>query len=96
MAYGGDTHDDVTLGEVDRSVKRLETAVAALSGQMAVALGPLAELRVHVDNAREDIDELANAQRACDSRVDKIELKAAGVAGGVTAIAFLVKFLVGK
>lgn len=97
MAYGGDTHDDVTLGEVDRSVKRLEAAVAALSGQMAVALGPIAEVRVRLENAREDINEIASAQRACTSRMEKIELRAAGVAGGVSALAFLAKFLlVGK
>lgn len=90
-------HDDqMTLGEVGRAVRRLETAVQALSSQMTVALGPVGELRVHVENAKTDINEQWGVVRALEKRVNAIELRAAGVAGGVCAVAFLVKFLLGK
>lgn len=92
----GMTDDNITLGEVGRAVRRLESAVSHLSDQMTVALGPIGELRVHVDNAKQDINELAAAVRENKTRTETIEIRAAGVAGGITAIAFLLKFLLGK
>lgn len=90
-------HDDqMTLGEVGRAIKRLEGAVQALSTQMTVALGPVGELRVHVENCKKDIDELATTGRTLSGRVDVIELRAAGVAGAVSALILLGKFLLGK
>lgn len=92
-----DHNDDaMTLGEVGRAVKRLEAAVEALSSKMTVTLGPIAELRVHVENAKQDIDELAAGMRLNAERIDRIELRAAAVAGGVTALGLFLKFLLGK
>lgn len=88
--------DDITLGEVGRAVKRLEAAVATLSGQMTIALGPVSVHSVQIENIRTDVDELANAMRTNSARIDKIELRAAAVAGAVTVIGFLIKFLLSK
>jgi len=64
---------DVTLGEVNRAVKRLEAAIQNLSGQMTVALGPIGELRVHVEDALADINEQWSFVRTLEARVNKIE-----------------------
>ncbi len=84
-----------------------ENAIQALSSQMTIALGPVGELRVHVENAKQDINELWAALRTETelrisedkgnaSRIGSIELRAAGVAGGVTVLIMLGKFLLGK
>ena len=100
-------HDELGSGEIRRGFDRLEKQIEAmqqdvsrryhsLSDKMTTALGPIGELRVHLENAQKDVDRIATTQRGLVNRVGQIEIRAAAVAGGVTAAVFLVKFLIGK
>lgn len=100
-------NDDLAPGEIRRAFERLEKQLGSmqedvskryhsLADKMTVALGPIGELKVHVDNCRADINELGQAIRETKARTDKIELRAAAVAGGITTVALVIKFLLGK
>jgi sensor histidine kinase regulating citrate/malate metabolism len=91
-----DTHN-ITIGEVARRLDDvkgmlmdLQDRTHELSNQMNVALGPVSELRVHVQMAQKDID---NVSRKCDSTNDRmrmVEIRAASLAGGISVLIWVI------
>jgi len=73
---------DVTLGEMARSLERIEHAVIALQATVL----PLGALTVRVDAAESRLDKI-------EPKVDSITFNAATTSGGVAAIAWLLSWL---
>ncbi len=108
-----DEQNGETIGEVSRTLRRLEISMdrhqqdtqrrfGDLANSMQVALSPISEFRVHIDNARKDIDLLWSDYRKAESdhvtQIDALkerqrlmELRAAAVSGGVAVIMFIIK-----
>lgn len=74
--------DDVTLGEIYRTVKRLEAALEAV--QQSVA--PIPTLVVRVGAAEDDIEDLRNDMKA-------VRRDAAVVSGGIGVAAFIASLM---
>lgn len=100
-------NDQFGPGEIRRGFERIEKQLDAmqkdvsgryheLANKMNAALGPVSELLYRAEQSKEDLDELAVKVRVNEGRIMKIEARAAAIAGGITAVIFLVKFLMGK
>lgn len=74
--------DDLTLGEIGRSVTRIESAVRDLTNQVQAGIGPVSELRVRVTNVEDDIDALGKKVEDMKTRSDRL-------IGGIGLLAFL-------
>jgi phage host-nuclease inhibitor protein Gam len=103
----GNENDDLGPGEIRRGFTRLEAQLDKmaedvsrryndLANKMTSAIGPISEVRYRCDEHRKDIDELADKLRTVEKAQNLMELRAAGIGGGVAAVAFIVKFLLGK
>lgn len=90
--------DEETMapGEIRRGFARIEKQLDSMQLTMNTMLGPVGELRVKYENTVKDVDELAGKVRTVEKALTSIEIRSAGVAGGATAIVFLLKFLFGK
>lgn len=73
---------DVTLGEMARSLARIETAVVTLQATVL----PLGALMVRVEKAEDLLDKI-------EPKVDRVLFNAATISGGVAAIAWLLSWL---
>ncbi len=100
-------HDDLGPGEIRRGFARLETQLDKmaedvsrryndLANKMNSALGPVSELRYRAETQQNDIDEVCEKLRAVEHKQTLMEVRAAAIGGGATAIVFFVKFLLGK
>ena len=73
---------DVTLGEMARSLARIENAVTGL--QQTVL--PLGALTVRVDSIEARVEKI-------EPKVDRVIFNAATISGGVAAMAWLLSWL---
>lgn len=89
-------YDELGPGEIRRGFARLEQQVNDLANKMTAAIGPMSEVKFRCEEHRKDIDQLADKLRVLEKAQNLMELRAAGIGGGVAAIAFIVKFLIGK
>lgn len=89
--------NDKTLGEISRSVDRIETAVSELradvrdrthklANDMHAMVAPLSALGIRMDVAERNIGEL-------HTKVEGIEVKSAAIAGGIGVIAYILQFV---
>lgn len=99
--------DDMGLGEMRRGFERLEKQLEAmqkdvsaryhaLSDKMTSALGPVSEVRFRCDQQEKDLGEIATKLRIVEKAQSLMELRAATIGGGVAAIVFIIKFIVGR
>ncbi len=63
---------------------------------MTYALGPVSELRFRADASQKDMDEVCSKVRQLEKDQVLAKVQAATVAGAVSAIIFIVKFLIWK
>jgi hypothetical protein len=100
-------HEDFGPGEIRRGFDRIERQLDAmqkdvsrryedLATKINAAIGPLSELRIRFEQQDRDLGKLAAKVRAVEKAQNRMDLKAAAVAGGATAIVFFVKFLLDK
>lgn len=82
------TEHDQTLGEIGRSVARIEGTVRELSGQLSAFIGPMEALKVRMASAESDILDVSK-------KLDHIETRSAAIAGGVGVVAFILQFVPG-
>lgn len=80
---------DVTLGEINRSVDRIEKTVnsLALSMQAAMTLAAAQGVRIDTETKRTD---------ALENKVDSLVAKSAYISGGIAALISAINFLLGK
>lgn len=76
------TDNDVTLGEIARAVRRIEGNLR----ELREAVAPIGALGVRMSNIEEDVVHLS-------AKVDSIETRSAAIAGGISVIAFLAKYI---
>lgn len=100
-------HDDLAPGEIRRGFERIEkqldtmqkdvsTRYHDLANKMTTALGPISELRYRADVQEKDLNDVGSKLREVEKSQNSMEVRAAAIAGGATAIVFFVKFLLGK
>lgn len=100
-------YDELGPGEIRRGFERLEKQLGLmqedvsrryydLGNKINSALGPVSELRYRADTQQKDIDEVCEKLRAVEQKQNMMEVRAAAIGGGATAIVFFVKFLFGK
>lgn len=78
--------DELTLGEVARSVKRIESAVDGLSRQMQTALGPVSVHTAQIDAIESDMKEMRGEVRDVTATANKV----AGVGAVLAVLAGLI------
>jgi hypothetical protein len=99
--------DEYGPGEIRRGFDRIEKQLDAmqrdvttryndLADRVTSALGPVSELRYRAEMQEKDIEEIAEKVRGVEKAHNVMEVRAAGIAGGATAIVFFVKFLLGR
>lgn len=81
--------DDLTIGEIGRSVSRIEATVTHLAGQMQTAIAPVSELKVRVDRCEEDINGLGVKIDDVNTKIDAVKTRADRAAGGIAILAFV-------
>lgn len=80
---------DITLGEIGRSVDRIEKTVNNLALSMQASMTLAAAHGVRIDTETKRTDEL-------ESKVDGLVTKSAYISGGIAALISAVNFLFGK
>lgn len=85
----GPEQGELTLGEIGRSVSRIELAMAHLSNQMQMSIAPVSELKVRVERCEADINGIGSKMTAISDKVDAVKTRADRAAGGVAVLAFL-------
>lgn len=78
--------EGVTLGEMARTVTRIETVVNQLSGQMQTALGPVSVLGERMNRMERDMNELGQ-------KVDAVRVRSDRMSGAVALAAFISTFI---
>lgn len=84
---------EMTPGEMGRSLARIESNIANLSNQMLGAIAPVAELKVKVESCREDINGLGSKLTILNDKVDAVKARADKASGAAALLAFLSGFL---
>ncbi len=84
--------DDLTIGEIGRSVARIEATVTNLSGQMQTAIAPVTELKVRVERCESDINGLGVKIENVNAKADAIKTRADRASGAAALLAFLSGF----
>lgn len=85
--------DDLTIGEIGRSVARIEATVTHLSNSMQTAIAPVTELKVRVDRCHEDINGLGAKIEVVNVKVDAVKARADRAAGAAALLAVLSSFV---
>lgn len=91
------TDQEVTLGEIYRSLQRLEAAFIAhqvdtrtknheLVSKIQTLVGPLGAIDVRIANIEERVEKL-------EPRVDSVAINAAFMAGGIALLGFVVSMV---
>jgi hypothetical protein len=83
-----DTHD-LTIGEIGRSVSRIESALTHLSGQVQMSIAPVSELKVRVERAETDINGIGTKLVTLDDKIDAVKTRVNIASGGLSVLAFL-------
>lgn len=85
----GPDQQDITLGEIGRSVDRIEATVnnLALQVQAVVTLTTAHSVKLDVETRRSD---------DLEKKVDALSARSAYISGGIAAIATLANYLFGK
>lgn len=84
---------EMTPGEMGRSLARIETNIASLSNQMLGAIAPVSEMKVKVERCQDDINGLGTKLTILNEKVDAVKTRADRASGGVALLAFLSGFL---
>lgn len=80
--------DDITLGEIARTVKRIEERLESLSKEVREAVLANASLGTRMLATEQDVTKL-------ESDVKNISAKSAAISGGIGALAFIANWLRG-
>lgn len=88
--------EEMGQGEIMRGFARLERQLETVQTTLNNVVGPVGVLRITVENTSKDVDKLGEKVRVVEKALNTIELRAAAVTGGIMAIIFIVKFLLGK
>jgi peptidoglycan hydrolase CwlO-like protein len=86
--------NDLTLGEIGRSVARIEATITSLSNQVQTALAPIAEVKVKVERCEVDINALGAKITALDEKVDTVKSRNDVVSGASASLAIVGAWLV--
>lgn len=90
-------HEDLTLGEIGRSVTRIETAVRELANQVQSGISPVTELKVRMEIAEADINKLGakvkNDIDQLDVKVDDIKTRSDRMIGAIGLLTFLASLI---
>ena len=88
--------EDKTLGEIGRSVDRIENVVEKLAGQMQSLLGPISirgeqikQINAHLCATDAHIQEL-------ETRMTAVQVKAGFIAGLISASGIVINFVMGR
>ena len=87
-------HESITLGEVSRSVHRIEEAVEALAGQCA--LHPCSILNERVNQINVHLVATDSALVTLDERVTAVQVKAGYLSGIIAVAGAAVNYLFGR
>lgn len=85
--------NELTIGEIGRSVARIELSVTNLANQVQTALAPVSELKVKVERCQADINGLGAKLTDVDEKVEAVKARADRAAGGAAMLAFLSGFV---
>lgn len=88
------SEEELTTGEIKRSLKRIEDALGILqtevrsrhhelANQMNVALAPIAELKVRMERCEADINGLGKKFDELDTKIDSVQSRADRMSGAV-------------
>lgn len=80
---------DITLGEIGRSIDRIETAVKNLAVQMQTVALLTSAHDIKLVTEKERVDDL-------EKKVDSLSTRAAYISGGVAGIAGLINWFIGR
>lgn len=83
------TDQDITLGEISRSVDRIETAVANLSTQVQAAMTLGAGHTILIASNSAEVKELKD-------KLDSLAARSAYISGGIAALVSAANFFLGK
>lgn len=81
-----DGHEQQSLGEIGRSVKRIEDTLSGLIDQVHSGLPPVIKLQVRMDQAEEDINHLGQ-------KVDDVKTRSDRLIGGVGVLTFVLSLV---
>lgn len=96
-----------SLGEIGRSMKRLEAAFAVhqtesrarfheIANRMNEALAPISVHTIQIENQQKAISRIDEDVRAVDQRVTTVRVQSAWMSGGITGVGAFVNFLIGR
>ena len=88
--------DDKTIGEIARSVDRIESDLLRLTGQMQVAIAPISAHAVLIASNQATLDRINTHLESTDARVELIQNRSAYIAGLITGVGALVNFIFGR
>lgn len=83
------TDQDVTIGEISRSVGRIEASMNALALAVQSGMTLQAAQGVKIDSEKERVDDL-------ELKVDSLVTRSAFIAGGISALVSAANFLLGR
>ena len=86
----------VTLGEVARSIIRVERAVERLALQMQVALSPVSAHEALIDQINTHLSSADTRIVALDKRVTDVQVKAGYIAGIISMVGAVLSYIMGK
>src|ERR1035437_602372 len=72
---------DKTIGEIARSVDRIESDLLRLTGQMQVAIAPISAHAVLIASNQATLDRINTHLESTDARIEGIQNKSAYIAG---------------
>ncbi len=87
---------DKTIGEIARSVDRIELQVQHLGAQMQLAIAPITAHAVLIENQQKAIDRVEVHLESTDTRVHTIQLRATFISGAVSSAAWILNYILGR
>lgn len=93
MSEAMSDQQELTIGEIGRSVARIELSVTNLANQVQTALAPVSELKVKVERCEADINGIGTKLTDLDEKFDALKSRADRASGGAALLAFASGFL---
>ena len=85
--------DEPTIGEIGRSVVRIEDNVKKLADQVQTAIAPVSELKTRMQRVEDDVKELDGKVDRVDGKVDAVKSRADRASGGLAVMAVITSMI---